>query len=152
MQDDDLLADTDVRVLAATAGLFGRLDPVPAGLADRMQFAINVAQLEAEVAEITREAMVGVRGDTEAADTITFTSPSISLMVSTAPHGRTARVDGWVTYGGAQIEVVCRTWSTTVTADASGRFSVEDVPRGPVHFVVRGGPGNRPVVTPTVDL
>ena len=152
MDENDLLDEVDVALLAELAEVYGRLDPIPSGRVEKAQFAINVAHLESELAEITRDAAVGVRADEDATDSITFTHPSVSLMVSSAVTGRVTRLDGWVTYGGAEVEVISGSWSRTVTADASGRFSLEDVPRGSVHFVIRRGPGQRRVVTPTVEL
>lgn len=152
MDEFDPLGEADLRVLADLAEVYRRLDPVPGGLVERIDFAINLAQMEAEIAEITRGALVGVRADEEPTDTITFTSPSVSLMVSLAVTGSRVRIDGWVTAGGAEVDVLCGAWSATVVADAAGRFSLEGVPRGQAHFVIRPGPGARRVVTPTVDL
>ncbi len=150
MDPDESLDAVDLMVLQAVGELYEQVDPVPEGLAERMRFGINVALLEAEIAEITREAAVAVRG-VEPTDTVTFTSPSISVMVSVTVQGASARIDGWVTAGGAEVEAVGVGWARTTTADATGRFVLDHAPRGPMHFIVRR-PGHRTVVTRTVDL
>ena len=43
---------------------------------------------------------------------------------------------------------------TATVTDANGRFVLDDLPHGPVHFVVTD-PGNedtRPVITPTIQI
>ena len=90
---------------------------------------------------------------------MTFTAASLSLMVSAAPMDcRRAddrvRVDGWVTTPGARVEAVTAEGSSSVISDANGRFVLDDLPHGPVHFVVTD-PGNedtRPVITPTIQI
>ena len=56
--------------------VYDALDPVPAGLVDRIQFGITLDALHAEIAELQRSGeLLGVRGDSTAeAQTITFTS------------------------------------------------------------------------------
>ncbi|MDQ1375478.1 MAG: hypothetical protein QOJ09_2816, partial [Actinomycetota bacterium] len=65
----------DVRALGQVAAFFDTLDPVPAGLVDRIQFGITLDGLHAEIAELQRsDGLVGVRADeTTEAQTITFT-------------------------------------------------------------------------------
>ena len=89
--------------------------------------------------------LVGVRS--EETDSVTFTSGSLSLMVTTVVSAHHVRVDGWVTSPGAEVDVVGEGVTRTVTADGAGRFSVEEIPRGRAHFVVRRD-GYRPVITP----
>lgn len=153
------LDEQDAQVLARVRELISHVDPVPAGLAERTRFALTVHALHAEVAELTENALLPTRSadSPTRTESVTFTSGSVSLMVSStpAPDGRTARIDGWVTRGGAEVEVVWADSSRTVVADDHGRLAVPDVPRGRIHFIVRTDPADpteRPVITPTIDL
>ena len=80
----------DAHLLASLRHLHEALDPVPSDLVERVKFAMTVAALEAEVAEIVSSATLQtVRGtDYDRADTVTFASDGISVMVSIV-HGST---------------------------------------------------------------
>jgi hypothetical protein len=153
----------DVSNLQAVRDLYSRADPIPSGLADRMKFALTVHALHAEVAELMDSGLVASRGaDGVAAaptptESVTFGSPSVSIMVSISPAARpgAVRLDGWVTVGGSQVDVVHESGTRRVTTDDNGRFVIDGLPRGAVHFVIRTAPGEpdtRPVITPTVEL
>ncbi len=146
---DELLDATDERILTHLATLYTRIDPVPADLLERIDFRLAVAELEADIAELTRGELVGVRG--EETDSVTFTSGSLSLMVTTVVSAHRARIDGWVTSPGAEVDAVAEGVTRSVVADDDGRFSLDDVPRGHVHFVVRRD-GYRPVITPSMEI
>ena len=157
----DTLDDTDATILAAAREVIARLDPVPAGLTDRIKFEITLAALHAEIADLERLPLAGVRGDDTAyvpTESVTFTSSSLSLMVTVAAEdpGRehpTVRIVGWVTAGGAEVELFVAGRSFQAVSDAHGRFVIEGVPRGSARFVLRapGGTG-RPVITPTMEI
>ncbi len=140
---------TDERILGRLATLYTTIDPVPSDLVERIDFALAVAELEADIAELTRSELVGVRG--EETDSVTFTSGSLSLMVTTVRSAHHVRIDGWVTSPGAEVDVVGVGVTRTATADAAGRFSIEEIPRGRAHFVVRRE-GYRPVITPAMEI
>src|SRR6476620_78243 len=55
--------EQDLRVLATRRAVVQARDPVPSGLAERAKFAMSVAALEAEIAEITTTTaeLAGVR-------------------------------------------------------------------------------------------
>jgi len=146
---DAPLDGIDKRILASLATLYDTVDPVPPELVDRIDFALAVAELEADIAELTRGELVGVRS--EETDSVTFTSGSLSLMVTTVRSAHHVRIDGWVTSPGAEVEVVGEGVTRTVMADETGRFSVDEIPRGRVHFVVRRE-GYRPVITPSMEI
>ncbi len=122
---------------------------MPFDLVERIDFALAVAELEADIAELTRGELVGVRS--EETDSVTFTSGSLSLMVTTVRSAHHVRIDGWVTSPGAEVDVVGEGVTRTVTADATGRFSLDEIPRGRAHFVVRRE-GYRPVITPSMEI
>lgn len=153
----------DLTNLAAVRDLFAHVDPMPAGLTDRVKFALTVQALQAEVAELTDSALLVTRapeaGTTAPTPTesVTFTAPSVSLMVLVSParDAEGVRIDGWVTRGGAEVDVVHATGTTTATANEHGRFVIDVVNHGRVHFVIRTDPqdpATRPVITPTIEL
>ncbi len=146
---EELLDATDERILNRLASLYSAIDPVPSDLLERIDFSLAVAELEADIAELTRGELVGVRG--EVTDSVTFTSGSLSLMVTTVVSAHHVRIDGWVTSAGAEVDAVAEGVTRTVVADEAGRFSLDDVPRGHVHFVVRRE-GYRPVITPSMEV
>lgn len=161
----DAIDERDLSTLGSVRDLFSRADPVPAGLADRMKFAITVHALHAEVAELMDSAMLATRGpdattrsEPTPTESVTFTAASVSLMVTsslTEDDDTRAKIDGWVTKGGAEVDAVTSEGTVTVVADEHGRFVIDSLPRGPVHFVIRVNPhdaAGRPVITPTVEL
>ena len=154
----------DIANLGQLRDLFAHADPVPSDLAERMKFAITVHALHAEVAELMDSALLTTRGadakvEPTPTDSVTFTAASVSLMVSASPSDRDdtddrVRVDGWVTSPGAQVEAVTAEGSVSAISDANGRFVLDDLPHGPVHFVITD-PDNedvRPVITPTIQI
>lgn len=160
----DAIDARDIANLAHVRDLFGHADPVPSDLAERIKFAITVHALHAEVAELMDSALLTTRGADAAVEptpteSVTFTAASMSLMVSSGPMDSDdsedrVRVDGWVTTPGARVEAVTSEGSSSVISDANGRFVLDDLPHGPVHFVVTD-PGNddtRPVITPTIQI
>lgn len=148
----------DARVLAELANVFDALDPVPPGLVARTQFAMTLDALHAEIAELQRTPeLAGVRsGEQTEAQTVTFTSASLTTMVTITPASADrVRIDGWAAPGGGltvELRLAVRTLSTT--ADSDGRFVFEDVPRGLGQFVLRprSGTAQPAVVTPSIDL
>jgi hypothetical protein len=158
----DAIDDRDVANLHAIRDLFDHADPMPADLGERMKFALTVQALHAEVAELMDSALLTTRGsDLQAEPTpvesVTFTAANVSLMVSVgaAENPERARVDGWVTVPGATVDAVTAEATTSAISDANGRFVLDDLPHGPVHFVIFTDPGNkeiRPVITPTIQI
>jgi hypothetical protein len=154
----------DIANLGQLRDLFAHADPVPSDLAERIKFAITVHALHAEVAELMDSALLTTRGadakvEPTPTDSVTFTAASVSLMVSASPSERAdtesrVRVDGWVTVPGAQVEAATIEGSMSAISDANGRFVMDDLPHGPVHFVITD-PDNddmRPVITPTIQI
>lgn len=155
--NDDLDA-TDVVTLATLRHTYDRLDPVPPDLAERCKFALTVQALHAEVAELTAESELVTRGQApfSAAESVTFTSPTASLMITvTGQTDDTIRLDGWVSLALSRIEIRRDDGQLDVEADEFGRFSVPSLARGRAQFVV-WPPGtdaeHRPVITPSIDL
>jgi hypothetical protein len=153
------LDDVDRMILAELRGLHDELDPPPEDLAERVRFALTLAALEAEVAELQEQSSLAqVRSEQLYAttDTLTFTSSSLSLMVTVTPDTTDydlLRVDGWLTGPGIVVELSVGTQRLPATSDANGRLVWEGVPRGRARFLIHpASEGARPVVTPTIEL
>ncbi|MDT4916931.1 MAG: hypothetical protein QOI15_3051 [Pseudonocardiales bacterium] len=149
--------DTDDDVLRRTAAIFEALDPVPAGLVDRINFGLTLEALHAEVAELQRSAnLAGVRGDAVSdVQTVTFTSSTLTTMISVTPaSGDRVRVDGWIAPAGRiSVELRAKAETRQTECDADGRFVFDDVPRGLAQFVLRPeGDEGRAVVTPAIEI
>lgn len=156
---DGQLDDIDGAIVAGVADLYSHLDPVPAGLADRILFSLELDDLEMELARLDDlTAPVGARGDEEAR-TITFASQSLTVMITPTVCGAGRfRLDGWAAPGGAlPVELRTADGSLRVTADADGRFEFIDVAAGRLQFVFHPSAESEaalrvPVVTPAVEL
>ncbi|SOC52542.1 carboxypeptidase-like regulatory domain-containing protein [Ornithinimicrobium cerasi] len=147
---------TDATILRELREVVARLDPCPADLTERISFALTVQALQAEVAELTSQPELVSRGfadDPAEATTVTFSTESVSIMVTVTPEGRDrARLDGWLTCGAASVGLDLDGGGTrTVEADEDGRFVLSDLPRGGARLTVHP-PGGRPVITPQFTL
>ena len=156
--------ETDETILAQLREVHEVLDAPPADLTDRVLFTIAVAGLDAEIARMQDEQMVGsgARG-TERTRTISFDADSLTIMITATdiPDGR-VRIDGWLAPAGPwHVELRVRgeradaRESPAVTADDAGRFVFPAVRHGLAQFVVRRPGGTGPesiVVTPPVTL
>lgn len=156
---DEPLDEVDVALLADLARIAETLDPVPAGLVERSLFAVTLAGLEAEVMELeyVRVPEMSVRGEAPPVEarTITFTSESVTVMISLSPvdAGR-VRIDGWAAPATSLRVELHRPGSVTeTTSDEDGRFVFDDVDRGPASLVVRRtDDGGAAVSTPVIEL
>jgi hypothetical protein len=146
----------DETIIAAVREVHESVDPMPGDLLDRIKFAMSVASLEAEVAEIVSgAALATVRGaDYDRADTVTFASDGLSVMV-TIEHSGSGRADlaGWVSEGPVEVELRERSRTRTTTTDEDGRFTFAGVERGLVNFVLRRRDESAPpIITPAIEL
>lgn len=171
---DEPLDETDLQILDGLAELWTALDPVPEDLTLEIRFQLGVRTLRAEVAELQRATgtvapasaereLLGAgafRDDPVHTDTLTFSCDRLSSMVTVTPdgmHGGPVRIDGWVTVPECLIEVEVLTNDRTraatrqlIRADADGRFTVDDVVRGPAQLLFHHPQGA--VLTPYFDL
>jgi len=154
---DDPRGFEDTAVLSELTRLVYELDPPPADLVERVQFAIALEDLDVEVARWERAgSFAGVRGGQPG--TITFTVDNLTLMVNFTSTGARHRIDGWLVPAGEHtVEVrVAEHESSSTKADDGGRFVLADVPTGTtqivVHLVNARGERGRTVVTPTIML
>ena len=150
--------DLDVTALQHVARLYDALDPVPAGLVDRVKFGLTLEALHAAIADLQRSGdLVGVRSEaTGDVQSVTFTSATLTTMITVTPTSADrVRIDGWIAPGGGvAVELRGVDGSRQTTADADGRFVFEDVAKGLAQFVLRppGDGAGRPVVTPSIEI
>jgi hypothetical protein len=159
-QDDALL--TQLR------GMWSTVDPAPGDLAERVLFTVQLEDLEVELMRLHEASdLVGARGgepvgqrDTETPTTVTFSSESLTVMLTIASDGAgLRRIDGWLAPA-APLRIDLRRWdgsSQHTVADDDGRFSFDDVPVGLVQLRIEPTQGAgvslaRPVVTPAVQI
>lgn len=120
--------------------LYEAIDPVPATLVDRLQFALDLETYEIAVLRPHEEAGLpaGARGGEEAR-TITFDSDELTIMISASVQtARTVRLDGWLAPPADHlVELRTSEGPVTVRADDQGRFVLDAVPRGLAQLVVR---------------
>jgi hypothetical protein len=153
------LDPSDFALLNSLRAYYDENDPVPDGLVERIQFELTLDALHAEVATLMQMDMAGagVRSAApEAVRTITFTSESLTTMVTLTPQpDGTIRVDGWAAPGaGIRVELLLSDGPRETRADDDGRFVFEDVPSGLAKFVVHVPHGEEisTVLSPTIEL
>ncbi|GIH17631.1 hypothetical protein [Rugosimonospora africana] len=158
---DEPIDDLDLAILAGLADLYRRADPVPAGLVERIQFAVDLDDLDVEVCRLRDDSDLvpaGARGQEESR-TVTFDSTNLTIMItiSVVPDD-TVRLDGWLAPPAAlRVELRTTTGHLSTDADERGRFVIESVPRGLAQLVVRTpadgtADDDRSVVTPSIVM
>lgn len=150
--------DGDLQVLRRLAVIVDRVDPVPAGLVDRIGLALTIDALHTEMAELR---MIGtpelaLRSDEASIEavTITFTTDVLTVMITVHAEADRVRVDGWAAPAGElAVELHQGGRIERVTSDVDGRFSFSDLGRGPARLVLRRPEQpDVPVVTPQIEL
>lgn len=153
---DEPLDDIDVGVLNTLRDLWSAADPPPADLTERITFAMTVAALEVEVAQIieTSAETVGVRSTSyDRTETVTFASGEFSVMVTVeAISGSRVHIAGWASEVDVEVEIRERSRTRTTEVDAQGRFAFDHVERGLAHFVFRRPSEATAVITPAIEL
>ena len=148
----------DLALLNSLRAYYDEHDPVPDGLVERIQFELTLDALQAEVATLTQLDLssAGARSaSTESVRTITFTSESMTTMVTITPDGEdSVRIDGWAAPGaGIRVEVLLADGVRETYADDDGRFVFEQVPTGLAKFALHPADGeSTTVVSPTMEL
>ena len=159
---DQQLDDLDYEILDGIRALFERVDPMPAGLPERVRFSLAMRGLESELARLVTEEdprLVGARG-TEQSRTVTFDSASLSIVIRIEENKNgSVRIDGWLAPAQPrEIEMQTSAETLTVSSDDHGRFAFAEVPQGTARLVVVGsvardqGDGGPSVVTPALVL
>lgn len=148
---------TDEALLQEVAAMLDDLDPMPADLVARVQFALALDEVYEEVARMSRvtDDALAVRTEvvgTTRADTITFSADRLTAMISVSDLGPgQRRIDGWVHPAGTRrVGVRTQGWSDEVVCDETGRFVVDSLPASFVQLVFHpaGGESGGAVVTP----
>jgi hypothetical protein len=153
----DGLDGLDEEILTGLRRLHTRLDAPPPGMAEQMLLSMAVADLDAELASLREDQLVGSGARAaERARSISFEAASLTVMVTAVEVGDgRLRLDGWLAPS-APLRVELRMpqaagrSSLSTTADETGRFVFSGVPHGLVWLVVHRDGST--VVTPTVSL
>ena len=165
MDDEETLADqplddADAAMLHLVREAYDASDPVPAGLVDRVRFALALEAMFEEVAAMTRTPMdaLAVRSGSTAVrtQTLTFSAERLTAMVSVTRSGAEGlRLDGWLAPPTLR-RVVLRLQAggeRRATADEEGRFGFHGLAEGfaQLRFFDEEDPRNA-VVTPVFQL
>jgi hypothetical protein len=152
------LDGADYAILNSIRAYYDENDPVPDGLVERIQFELTLDRLNAEVATLTQLDLTasGARGSaTEDVRTITFSSESLTTMVTLTPTEDGVRIDGWAApAGGLRVEVLLADGPRETYCDDDGRFVFEGLPSGLAKFALYLPHGDQEsvVITPTIEL
>jgi hypothetical protein len=152
----------DERVLAELDAMHDIVDPVPPDLDERARFALRAGNLDFEISRLYDLSAAGAGArDEDATRTVTFESPTLTIMVTvTDLGGGRRRLEGWVAPPD-EVAVELRVGTTTreesFRAGAeNGRFVFADVSSGLAQFHVRragdGHPGISGIVTSPVVI
>jgi hypothetical protein len=130
----------DLAILEDVAQVYEAVDPVPAGLVDRVRFAMAHEEVMAEIMRLEEEIAVALsaRGD-ERSRTFRFSSSLVTMVIrAIGVDDGTVRVDGWVAPPGP-YRVTLRHPGGRVDrrADDHGRFVFEEFPAGVAQLIVR---------------
>lgn len=152
------LDSVDLEVLDRLAAIWDALDPVPGDLVDRIGLALTLDALHTEVAELRRVSSpaLALRADETSieAETITFTTDVLTVMITVHAEGDRVRIDGWATPAGQlSVELHQGPVVTTSQSDDDGRFVLANAARGPARLVLRrADEPTVPVITPMIEL
>lgn len=150
----------DAELFAHLRRMWQQADPMPDDLPDRVLFALDLEQLDMDFELLrlvsTHEADLSVRSAMTDVHTITFSGPSITVMlrVSEVGVGR-RRIDAWLAPSSPLVVTVHHAGgSTDVDVDERGRFVVGDIPAGMTRLVLTPvhDPQAAPFITPTVEI
>ena len=148
------LPGDDDALLVAVAAMLDAADPMPPGLVDRVRFAIELDDVDAELSRLVEMSSLVAARSEEFTRLVTFQGDTLTIMV-TLEQGAdgTTRIDGWLTPAACRrVEVRCPAGPRSTESDDTGRFSLDAVPAGTVRLVVHDPGGTHRVITPTIEL
>ena len=147
--------ESDDSILDGVRNLWETVDPMPDGLVDQIQFAIDLdSSLELEVSRMIETQELAAARTDELTRLVTFQSDSLSIMITIEPRvDGTARIDGWLTPGAChRVELRCPAKPMTTESDDAGRFALDSVPTGIVQLIVHIAGNSRRIITPTMEI
>jgi hypothetical protein len=150
---------SDAQLFADLRGMWEEVDPMPADLPDRVLFALDLEELDVdfELLRLVSSAQedLSVRSAATEVNTITFSGPSVTVMVRvTEMPSQRRRLDGWIAPSTPVVVTVHHAdGSAEAVVDARGRFVVDDIPAGLTRMVLAPTEeGSSPFITPTVEI
>jgi hypothetical protein len=150
---EDLMDDIDLAILDALGRILAEADPVPPNLIGDIDFSLSLAAMNAELAALTTEAAAVRTQGPETAESVTFTSSTMTLMVVIGRDEGQIRLDAWVSGGGITIELIHGSDRRSAISDVNGRVSWFPVQPGLARFLIAPlMAGGRPVITPAIEL
>ena len=149
---------SDAWLYTQLRAMWDAVDPVPAGLADRMVAAVAIEDLTREWTVLTlvgSDELAAVRGESDTL-ILQFTdgAASVLLHVSLTEDGR-RRVDGWVDPPALEVRLAQGDTEWAATLGDAGRFELEGVSPGlsRLRMVLRPSDGgSREVMTPQFEV
>lgn len=149
----DPMDDIDLAIMDALRHAVTLADPVPPTLVSDIEFSLSLAAMNAELARLANEP-AGVRSPVaDSADTVTFTSSTMTLMVVIGRDDGQLRIDAWVSGGGITVELIQGADRVPAVSDVNGRVSWARVQPGLARFLISPiTAGGRPVITPAIEL
>lgn len=149
----------DAALFADLRRMWELADPMPPDLPDRALFALDLEQLDLDfelLRLVSAEEGLGVRTAAPDVNTITFSGPSVTVMMRVTDNGRgRRRLDGWLApTQPLRVAVHHADGACDAEVDPRGRFIVSDLPAGMTRLVLSPteDPQARPLVTPTVEI
>ena len=128
--DEQLLSDVGAAIAAA--------DEVPAAVIEAAKASFTWRTVDAELAELVfdsaSEELVGVRSGDEATRQMTFRAPGVEIEVAVLSEGARRIIGQLVPPQQAEIELRYGTETKRVMSDHLGRFTLHDVPVGPISL------------------
>lgn len=150
----------DDRLMTDLKRMWEQADPMPADLPERVLFALDLEELDLDF-ELLRlvdsaERDLSVRGGTATVNTITFSGPSVTVMLRVSElSGSRRRLDGWLAWT-APLRVTIHHAEGTYEppVDERGRFVAGDIPAGMTRLVLTPADDEHATlcITPTVEI
>lgn len=149
-----MMTSSDDALFARLRSALDEIDPIPAGLTDRLIAAVAVADLSREYALLTliENAEAAVRGDSETT-TLQFSdgTASILLHISHTARGR-RRVDCWVDAGAVEVQLTQGRRSWITAPDEQGRCAFDEIPPGLSRVLLVTDADAKDLLTPQFEV